>query len=104
MPFVITIIAILLTDLLVGIGIGIFVAFIFLIFENFRLAILYIVDGNNHLVRIKKDLFFVHKYELKHVLNKIPAGANLLLDLSRANFVDLDNIEIINDFYCKRRI
>ncbi len=98
LPFVVTITAILLTNLLVGIGIGVVAAIIFLVRENFRLAILHLADGSNHLVRAKKDLFFMHKYELKHVLNKIPAHTSLLLDLSRANFVDLDNIEIINDF------
>ena len=97
-PFVITIATILLTDLLIGIAVGIVTAAIFIVWENFRNSIVFIQDGNNYLVRCKKDLFFFHKYQLKSVLNDLPDNSRVLLDLSRANFMDLDNIEIINDF------
>ncbi|MBY0407716.1 MAG: hypothetical protein K2Q01_08485, partial [Rickettsiales bacterium] len=97
-PFVVTIIAILLTDLLVGIGIGVAVGVAFMLVQNFQSAIMFVQDNNNYLVRSKKDLFFLHKYELKRTLSRIPRGAAVLLDLSRITFMDLDNVEIINDF------
>ncbi len=97
-PFIITIAAILLSDLLIGIGVGVVVGLVYVLLQNFRSAILLIADGSNYLVRAKKDLFFIHKYELKKVLDNIPANSSLLLDLSRAHFIDLDNVEIINDF------
>lgn len=97
-PFVVTVSAIMLTDLLVGITIGVLVGIVFVLRQNFRSSLLYVVDGQNCLVRLKKDFFFLHKYELRQTLNHIPDHANLLLDVSRATFVDLDNIEIINDF------
>lgn len=97
-PFVITIAVILLTDLLVGIGVGIVTASIFIVWENFRNSIILVQDGNNYLVKCKKDLFFFHKYQLKSLLNELPDNSRVLLDLSRANFIDLDNIEIVNDF------
>lgn len=97
-PFLATIIAILMTDLLIGIGIGCVFGLAFVLFQNMRSAITVVQDGNNYLLRSKRDLFFMHKYELKRTLGSIPAGAKVLLDLSRAQFVDLDNVEIIQDF------
>lgn len=98
LPFVITILAILLTDLLIGIGIGLAVGVFFIMRNNFKSAILYVADGSKHLIRFKKDLFFIHKLELRAVLDKIPPDSEVLMDFSRANFIDLDNVETINDY------
>jgi MFS superfamily sulfate permease-like transporter len=97
-PFVITIVAILLTDLLWGIGIGLLVGGIFVIYSNYKSAILYISDGDHHLIRFKKDMSFMHKKELREILASIPDNVDLLLDVSRTSMIDLDNVEIINDF------
>lgn len=97
-PFVVTIVAILLTDLLVGVGVGIFVAGFFILYNNFQSAISFTQDGSNCLVRFKKDLSFIHKYELKRILAQISDNCNVLLDISTIGFIDLDNTEIINDF------
>lgn len=98
-PFVVTILAILLTDLLIGIAIGLVVGTFFVMRENYKSALTVMADDkNNHLIRFKKDLSFIHKYELRKVFAGLPNGCKVLLDLSRIGFVDLDNAEIINDF------
>lgn len=97
-PFVITIGAILFTDLLTGIVIGIGVGMMFVIARNFRPAISYVCEGSDCLVRARRNLYFIHKHELQTALNKVPENVDLLIDLSSTNFVDLDNIEIINHF------
>lgn len=97
-PFVVTVAAIVLTDLLVGIGIGLTVGIVFVLVQNFRSAITFVEDGSNYLVRLKKDFFFLHKYELKKTLHRIPNHCQVLIDITRANFIDRDNIDIINDF------
>lgn len=97
-PFVVTIIAILFTDLLIGVLIGLVVGSIFIIWRNYHAVTTVTKEGNNYLIRFKKDLSFIHKYEVKRLLNEIPDESYVLLDLSRVSFVDLDNVEIINDF------
>ncbi|MDE1151870.1 MAG: SulP family inorganic anion transporter [Micavibrio sp.] len=96
--FIVTIAAILLTDLLIGIGIGMVVGLAFIVLENFRSSILLMVDGNNYLLRCKKDLFFINKYELKKWLAAIPDDANVLIDVSRVSFIDRDNVDLLSDF------
>lgn len=97
-PFVVTVAAILLTDLLKGIGIGLVVGIFFVLIENTRSAIFCVKDGNNYLIRFKRDLFFIHKHELKKDLSSVEDGSSVLIDMSRITFIDVDNIEIIHDF------
>ncbi len=97
-PFVVTIIAILFTDLLIGILIGLTVGFGFVIARNFRPAITFAVDGEDCLLRARRNLYFIHKYELQQALNKVPDGSILVIDLSSTSYVDLDNIDVINAF------
>jgi len=97
-PFVATIVAILVTDLLIGIIIGMVIGFAFVIARNFRPAISVVNEENFWLVTARRSLYFIHKYELQKSLGMIPDGATVVLDLDRAEFVDPDNIEIINSF------
>ena len=97
-PFIVTIAAILFTDLLRGIIIGLVVGFVFVVARNFRKAISVAHDDTFWMVRARRNLYFLHKYELQKSLNQVPDGATLVIDLERAEFVDPDNIDIINSF------
>ncbi|MBJ6123140.1 SulP family inorganic anion transporter [Sphingomonas mollis] len=97
-PLVVTVVAILFTDLLEGIMIGMVVGFVFVIGRNFRTAITVAHDGDDWLVRARRNLYFIHKYELQERLGLVPDGANLMIDLTSTSYVDLDNIDIINAF------
>ncbi len=97
-PLVVTVVAILFTDLLEGIVIGMVVGFIFVIARNFRPAITVAHDGGDWLVRARRNLYFIHKYELQKSLARVPDGANLMIDLTSTNYVDLDNVDVINAF------
>lgn len=97
-PFVVTVAAILFTDLLEGIVIGLAVGFAFVIARNFRTAITFACDDGDCLIRARRNLYFIHKYELQKALARVPDGANLLIDLSSTSYVDLDNVDIINAF------
>ena len=55
-PFCVTIVAILFSNLLLGITIGIIVSVIFIIRGNFKSAILMIQDNNQYLIRFRKDI------------------------------------------------
>ncbi|HCB79584.1 MAG TPA: hypothetical protein DEP68_12550 [Erythrobacter sp.] len=97
-PFMATIAAILFTDLLRGIIIGLVIGFVFVVARNFRTAVSVANDGDFWMVRARRNLYFIHKYELQNSLNKVPEGASVVIDLERAEFVDPDNIDIINSF------
>ncbi len=99
-PFVITVVAILLTDLLVGIIIGIFVGLFFMVRSNFRSSVLIVNDHNNFLIRFRKDVSFLNKPIIKKKLEDVPENAYVLIDATRADFIDKDVIEEVNNFLC----
>jgi MFS superfamily sulfate permease-like transporter len=97
-PFVITVAAILFTDLLIGIGIGLLVGFGFVIWRSAGNIITYVEYGGTVMVRARRNLHFMHKPALVESLSRVPDGAELLIDLSATSYVDLDCIDIINGF------
>jgi MFS superfamily sulfate permease-like transporter len=97
-PFCVTIIAILFTDLLIGISIGIAVSMIFIIRSNFKTAVLVVNDNNNYLIRFKKETSFLNKPIIKSELELVPENANLVIDVARAEYIDKDVIDEVNSF------
>ena len=100
LPFIVTVVAILLTDLLVGIMIGIVVGLFFMIRSNFRTSVFVVKDGNNFLIRFRKDVSFLNKPLVKKKLEAVPKNAYVLIDATRADFIDQDVIEEVNNFLC----
>jgi MFS superfamily sulfate permease-like transporter len=97
-PFVITIVAILLTDLLIGVLIGIGVGVFFVMRTNFRSSVFVVHDENKYLFRLRKDVSFLNKPIVKNKLEKVPEDSEVIIDASRADFIDKDVIEVIEDF------
>jgi MFS superfamily sulfate permease-like transporter len=97
-PFIITIIAILFTDLLTGVLVGIGVGLIFIIRSNFHSAVFVINDENKYLFRLRKDVSFLNKPIIKRKLEEVPDNAVVLIDASRADYIDRDVIDVIEDF------
>ena len=97
-PFVVTIIAILLSDLLIGILIGIGVALFFLVRSNFRSAVMIVHDQNKYLMRFRKDVSFLNKPIVKEKLEHVPRNSYVMIDLTRADFIDKDVVDVINEF------
>lgn len=97
-PFVVTLISILLTDLLIGILVGIAVGLFFMIRNNFRSSVMVVNDRNNYLIRLRKDVSFLNKPIIKRKLEDVPRNASVLIDATRADYIDKDVIEEINNF------
>lgn len=97
-PFIITIIAILLSDLLKGIVVGIVVGLFYMVRSNFRSSVFVVNDELKFLFRLRKDVSFLNKPIIKYKLEKVPSNAYVLIDVTRADFIDKDIIEEINNF------
>ena len=98
LPFVVTILAILFTDLLIGILIGCSIGLFFLLRSNFKSAVLVVNDDNKFLFRLRKDVSFLNKPIIKSKLEQVPEDSFVLIDAARADFIDRDVIEVIEDF------
>lgn len=97
-PFFVTFIAILFSDLLRGVALGILVGVFFVIRSNFHSAIKIYQDGNNYLLRFDRQVTFLNKTILKQHLQSIPNGAAVLIDTTQCSFIDQDILDIMKDY------
>jgi MFS superfamily sulfate permease-like transporter len=98
LPFVVTILAVVFTDLLKGVFLGILVAIYFILKTNFQKAVILVSSEENFMIQFTKDVSFLHKNALRKALEKIPDDTRLLIDGSRAQFMDQDIKEMVIDF------
>jgi MFS superfamily sulfate permease-like transporter len=98
LPFIVTVTSILLTDLLVGIGIGLVVGLFFVVKTNFHRSVLVTEHKGNYLLKLQKDVSFLNKALLMKELSQIPDGSKVVLNATMARFIDHDIQEVLNDF------
>lgn len=98
LPFAITVVAILFTDLLEGIVIGMAVGIFFVLRANFHEAMTLTRHGSHYLLRLHKDVSFLNKALLRKYLSSIADDSELLIDGNKALFIDQDILETIADF------
>ena len=98
LPFIVTVIAIVFSDLLTGVMIGLASSLFFIIRANHHDAITVVHQDNCYLMRFNKDASFVNKSELRTRLRAVPEGAHLIVDGTRALYIDRDIREVLNDF------
>ena len=101
-PFVITILGIVFTDLLIGIALGLAVAIVQILYNSYKVP--YHIDpkkikpGEPVVVQLSEDVSFLNKASILRTLNALPDGTHIQLDGGQAKFIHPDIIEIIEDF------
>lgn len=98
LPFVITIVAILFTDLLIGIAIGLAIGLAFVMRANYHAAITLTQEGSHYLLAFHKDVSFLNKALLRKFILYINENSTVVIDASKAKFIDHDILETIEDF------
>ncbi|MFT4974767.1 MAG: MFS superfamily sulfate permease-like transporter [Myxococcota bacterium] len=98
LPFIVTIVATVLTDLLIGVSVGFVVGVVMVFLTNFHSAIrAEEADGKLHVI-LDKDVSFLNKTRLKSILAGVPDGHSVFIDGSGATFIDHDIRDVIEDF------
>jgi MFS superfamily sulfate permease-like transporter len=101
-PFIVTIVAILTTDLLKGIGIGMIVAIYYILRTNYRNSYHYNSEkhhtGEIITLRLSEEVTFLNKGSILHTLTQIPESSKVVIDGSRSVSIDYDVLEAIQNF------
>ncbi len=101
-PFLVTVGGIVFTDLLVGIALGVQVAIVVILLENFRLPFkvnnLPQERGEKVQIVLAQQVTFLNKASILQTLDSIPDDSSVEIDGSRSVFIHPDVIEIIEDF------
>jgi MFS superfamily sulfate permease-like transporter len=102
-PFLITFLAILFTNLLIGIFIGLLVGLYFVLKSNSRHVIHLANHGDNYLLTFNKDVSFLNKPIIREKLDEVPEGSKLIIDGTKARFIDHDVLEELELFKAKAK-
>ena len=107
-PFTITVVGIIFTDLLIGIGMGLGVGIAVILIKSYQNShFLHIEDISNGKHRIKitlaEEVTFFNKGAILKELDSLPRETFLELDVRKTRYLDNDIIEILDDFAFKAK-
>jgi len=101
-PFAVTVVGIVMTDLLMGILMGLAVAVVVILYQAWRTPYNLDVDGHEQgapvRIALAQQVTFFNKASIQRTLDEVPDGAHVVIDARRAQYVDPDVVEIIRDF------
>jgi MFS superfamily sulfate permease-like transporter len=109
LPFIATVVGVVSTDLLKGIGFGLAVSIIILLrnsYKNSHFLHRESHNGNRHIkMTLAEEVYFLNKGAVLSELNRIPNGSIVTIDMSRSKNIDFDVLELIDDYKksCKEK-
>lgn len=101
-PFIITILAIVFTDLLIGISLGLVVGIAEILWNNYKTP--YHFDpaaqkaGEPVRIELSQEVTFLNKASIFQTLEGMPSGTHLIIDQSNTKFIHPDVEEIFEEF------
>src|SRR5204863_4436610 len=97
-----TVAAIVLTDLLVGVLVGLAISVGFVLWSNVRRPLRRVVEGHlgGEVVRVElaNQVSFLNRAALARALDEVPGGGHVLLDARDTDYIDPDVLDLIRDF------
>ncbi|MEQ8422571.1 MAG: SulP family inorganic anion transporter [Arenibacter algicola] len=107
-PFSVTVFGIIFTDLLVGISLGLAVGIVVILLKSYQNShFLHMEDVSNGKHKIKmtlaEEVTFFNKGAILKELDSLPRDTYLEINLLKTRYLDLDVIEILDDFSVKAK-
>ena len=105
-PFIVTVLGIIFTDLLVGIGLGLLVGIVVILIKSYQNSHFLRKEGEDmHAGLVKmtlaEEVTFFNKGAILKELDRLPYDSNFELDVTNTKYLDNDIIEILDDFLHK---
>jgi carbonic anhydrase len=99
-PFCMTILGMVFTDLLIGLAIGMVTALFSILLENYKAAF-YLNEshiGNKTILRLSEHVSFLNKANIQQTFEQLPDYSDVVIDATRSKYIDYDVYEIIENF------
>ena len=101
-PFIVTILAIVFTDLLIGISIGLAIGVFYVLKNNMQNTYTNNMKTRKHNeaihIVLSEEVSFLNKASILQTLEDLPEDSHVIIDGSRSRYIDYDVLEVINDF------
>lgn len=107
-PFVVTVVGIVFTDLLVGIGLGLAVGIVVILIKSYQNSHFLHkegedIDDGKIKMTLAEEVTFFNKGAILKELDKLPENSFLEIDVRKTRYLDNDIIEILEDFAFKAK-
>lgn len=101
-PFMVTVITVVFTDLLTGVGLGLLTSMAAILYLNMKNSY-YFHKENHHegdVIRIvlSEEVSFLNKASIKLTLDQLPVNSTVIIDAAKSKFIDFDVLELIKEF------
>ncbi|MFA9190142.1 SulP family inorganic anion transporter [Flavobacterium sp. FZUC8N2.13] len=107
-PFIATMIAVVATDLLKGVMLGIIISVIFVLKGNLKRAYTFkkeeYVDGDIIHINLAQEVSFLNKAAIKSTLKSIPENSNVVITAHDTVYIAHDILDLINEFKTTRAV
>lgn len=101
-PFIITVAAVVFTDLLTGVGIGLAASIFAILKGNMKNSYFFheeeYHDGDLIRIKLSQEVSFLNKGSIKQTLEHLPANSRVVIDAADTAYIDHDVLEIIKEF------
>ena len=101
-PFIVTVVAVVGTDLLKGVGIGLMVSIFFILKGNMKLAYFFKKEehheGETIHIDLAQEVSFLNKAAVKQTLAHLPPNSKVIIDAAGTVYIDYDVLMMIRDF------
>ncbi len=101
-PFIVTILGIVFTDLLIGVGLGLAVSIFFILRENLKSPYFFVQQerkqGEVIHINLAQEVSFLNKAAIKLTLENLPRESYVIVDASETVYIDHDVLELIREF------
>ncbi|EMI55984.1 bifunctional SulP family inorganic anion transporter/carbonic anhydrase [Rhodopirellula sallentina] len=101
-PFIVTVLAIVFTDLLIGILIGLGVAVLFILNSNLRRPVRRVVEthleGDITHIELANQVSFLNRAAIERILDEAKPGTRLMIDASGSDYIDPDVLSLVRDY------
>ncbi|MET0621939.1 MAG: SulP family inorganic anion transporter [Pyrinomonadaceae bacterium] len=101
-PFAVTVVGVVLTDLLVGVALGLVVSVAFILRQNQKSAYFFrrekYQEGDIIHIHLAQEVTFLNKAAIKLTLEHLPPGGYVIIDASETVYIDHDVSELIREF------
>lgn len=102
LPFVATIVGIVLTDLIVGVVLGMVISLGFILHSNLRRPVHAVrerrVAGDVLHLELANQVSFLNRAALAEALRRVPAGSRVLIDAHESDYIDADILDLIDEY------
>ena len=101
-PFIVTLVSIVFTDLLIGILIGLAASVLFILHSNLRRPVRRIIEthigGDVLHIELANQVSFLNRASLDKLFTEVEGGSSVLIDASETDYMDPDVLSLIRDF------